>query len=118
MQSGNTMKFRLPTGELRWISVYWAILGSSISVYYLIQENFVLSGIGFFILVMTLGIWFQLRSCAWLLLALYLLFGTIILVNEVIIAQQWLNLVQVILSAWFSYALFKWLSNSKKMNRQ
>ena len=40
MQSGNTMKFRLPTGELRWISVYWAILGSAIGVYYFIQENF------------------------------------------------------------------------------
>jgi hypothetical protein len=108
------MKFRLPSGELRWISIFWAVCGGAAGIYMLAQGNQFLAGIGFFVLAMTLGIWFQIRGCAWTLLALYLLSAVIILIREVIIAHEWLRIGKVLINIWFSCALFKWLSNPEE----
>ena len=108
------MKFSLPSGQLRWISLFWAVFGGIIGIYMLIQGNQYLAGVGFFVLAMTLGIWFQIRGCAWTLLILYSLSAAIILIREVVIAQEWARIGKVLINIWFSYALFRWLSNPEE----
>ena len=104
------MSFTLPKGELRWISILWASISVIGSVYF---TAFALNGfaaaICLFVLVMTLGVWMQSRGCAWTLLVMYSLSAVIILIREVVIAQEWIRLGKVALNVWFAAALWKWL---------
>ena len=104
------MTFKLPSGELRWISLIWAVFGTAMGIFMLTQGNTLFAGVGFFLVLMTVGIWFQIRGCAWVLLMMYAGSALIIFIREVLIAQEWLRLGKVLINLWFAYALFKWLS--------
>ena len=107
------MKFKLPSGELRWLSLIWAVFGTTMGIFMLVQGNLIFASVGLFLAVMTLGIWFQIRACAWILLVMYAGSALIILIREVLIAHEWLRLGKVLINIWFAHALFKWLATPK-----
>jgi hypothetical protein len=112
------MNFKLPHGELRWVSIFWALVGLVGAIYFsFIAHNGLVAGICLFVLAMTLGIWCGSRGCAWTLLILYSVSAATILIREVILAQEWLRIGKVALNVWFTYALWEWLSSEDSKTR-
>ena len=60
----------------------------------------------------TLGVWLKSRGCAWTLLILYAFSAVVILIREVILAQEWIRLGKVGINLWFASALWEWLRST------
>ena len=103
------MSFKFPDGELKWLVGLWMLAGAGAVVYALYSGTFAIAGLGVAVLSLALGICYQVRSCAWILLVMLCLQSLRIIVVDVVIAEKISRLLKVALNIWFIHLLFRWL---------
>lgn len=103
---------------MRWLVLVWLVGGLAAGLVCAIHGYWLSASIGAFVSVMALGICFQNRTCAGILLACYAISAVVILIREVAVAHEWLRLGKVAVNVWFAVALARCLGSPDETPRR
>lgn len=108
-----SVSFKLPAGELKWWIVFWLVLNTAALIYAFVSHDYRMAGSAFVTLMLAIGVCFQVRLCAWILVFLLSIQALSIFMRDVVAAEKWLRLAKVGLNLWLTYLLFQWLRSDE-----
>jgi hypothetical protein len=108
------MTFKLPGGDLKWLVCLWLLAGVGGAIYGLVTGVYVLAAMALVVAGLAMGICYQIRACAWILLVMLCLQSVSIIIRDVILAEKFYRLTKLVLNVWFIHLLYKWLRDAQE----